>query len=234
MKKDRILFLLLGVIALFMIIAGVWQRSSYTNVEASGEIWSRLEVFPAADSFLEQMLSDMETVETMSAAIVKVTAVEDIDFMAKQTRQKVKVNRVFCNQLGEGICEGNEIFVACSSNMVFFQELDPVTGERPDYLLCNTGFVNFMKAGEEYLVFLESHIENIADEDTEAYFTTNTMMMPVYAYKDAEEFAVSERINEETRSVPYSEVKNNEFFVQSEDAYQKLQDAKHTLLKKYE
>lgn len=234
MKKEKILFSLLGAITLFMIVAGVLQRNSYTNVEASGEIWNRLEVFPAADSVLDPMLSDMEAVENMSVAILKVTAVEDIDFMAKQTRQKVRVDRVFLNQLGDDICEGDEIFVACSSNLVFFQDPDPVTGERPDYLLCNTGFVNFMKVGDEYLVFLESHIENITDEDTEAFFTTNTMMMPVYAYKDAENFVISKWVNEETRSVPYSEVENNEFFVQSEEAYLKLQYAKHALLEKYE
>lgn len=234
MKKISIFIILLIGITLSMLRTGIGLRASLTDVESSGEIWNRLEVFPADESLIENIVGEMKTVTDSSSAIVRVTALEPVDFMAHQNRQKVRVEKIYKNQLSDLISEKKEIYIACRSNKLFFQDAEPDSGIRSEYILCNTGFVNFMRVNQEYLVFLDEHAENIINEKTEAFLTTSTMMMPVYAYEDFSDCIIADELRPDTRSVAYSKLKDNEFFVQSEEAYNKLLEAKHDLLRSYQ
>lgn len=97
--------------------------------------------------------------------------------------------------------------------------------------MANTGFINAMLPGNEYLVFLETKVDNVLKEKTETFYSYDSNLFTVFAYQDAADPAFPQVFD--TSYVSYEDVKQNEFFAASEEGYQKLMDRKHELLQEF-
>lgn len=92
------------------------------------------------------------------------------------------------------------------------------------------GFVNFMEEGEEYLLFLEEKVDTLDPSDN-VYLVVDTIVSPVFAYRDRNNIIVER--DEEISYVPFSEVSQNEFFVNSNEVLDILTGLKHDLIEKF-
>lgn len=104
----------------------------------------------------------------------------------------------------------------------------------PDRMLADMGFVNLMREGKEYLVFLDGEMDmTAARQDRPVYeVPARTLIAPVFCYEDSENVAVAVPEGESTY-VPYEPVKDNEFFSVTEKGLEALEDLKHSMIALY-
>lgn len=72
------------------------------------------------------------------------------------------------------------------------------------------GYVNFMKVGNKYLVFLSGIVGNAEDGTNVFRLQSGQFIAPVFSYKECEN--ITYPISGESTYVPYIEVSDNEFF----------------------
>lgn len=224
-------YLVGGIMAtcfLALLIMGIWQRGSYTNITGAHVMPDEANVCLLSDKILDDVLMQIENLEEEAPIILKVKAVEPIDFVPHLYRQKVEIETIFKNDTDYDLNEGRSIFVAKSTNFLSFFHEDDVDLQSPYELMANTGFINAMISGNEYLIFLETKADNVLKEKTETFYSYDSILFTVFAYQDAADPAFPQVFG--TSYVSYEEVKQNEFFAASEEGYQKLMDRKHELL----
>ena len=123
---------------------------------------------------------------------------------------------------GQELTAGQELYV-CSEAWVISLYGEPKSLER--------NFVNIMRTGEEYLIFGSEVLEDLSGDLPAIKLNEVRFISPVFAYK---EFAyVILPIGELHTYVPYSGVKDNEFFPQSPETLALWQELKADMLAAY-
>lgn len=151
--------------------------------------------------------------------ILSVTPSEEYDQLFGIGHQKVIITGVYS---GDEIVPGQEIYITTNRWNLFLFE-----GERS----AERGFVNVMKTGAEYLVF-GSEILNFDDENTNVLrLYEDSYIAPIFCY-DKTTNVIAEVIGN-TTYVPYTSVRNNEFFACTENALGEWLILKNNMLNLY-
>ena len=138
--------------------------------------------------------------------------------------QKVSVQNVF---KGENIKEGDVFEIARAGTRLSMEE-DTLYNGMP---LINMGFVNEMIPGKTYLIFLDRKL-NTYSEETIYIQSDKFILAPIFCYEDIPNIPqTSQDIN--STYVSYKQVKDNEFFISSNEANEKIVLMKEQLLSKY-
>lgn len=212
---NKICSILVAAALFIAIIIGIIYRQSYTNITAQP---NPLENFSVAlwdvnigpPDFIDLLRDELPE----SNFIIRVKSLGQIEYLFKAKKQLVEVLEVY---KGDEIEVGDVIWVA--GGPLFF-----------DGMTANMGFVNVMEPNQEYLIFLEEKLESMNKKEV-VYGVPGFIISPIFSYNDYDHELLS--VSEGNRYVPYKEVKNNEFFVSSEEALQALMNLKHDLLQLY-
>ena len=123
---------------------------------------------------------------------------------------------------GEELAVGDEFYLTCVRWSVFV---------RSDGQAIERGFVNILREGSDYLVFLltDSGMEN---RGLPLYFLNiDQFIAPVFCYEDIANTFVTPAGR--TTYVPYTQVKDNEFFAASQAGLDAWSALKQEMLRKY-
>lgn len=198
-----------AVVFLPLIIIGVMVRGTFVNA-------NDLDFYPVATAgvyVLDALENNIELVEDRSEYILKVRCKSDSIFVFKRTYQEVEVLHSFSG-VGD-IKQGDVINISPAASYIFSDDGS-----------LNMGFINEMRVGREYLVFLDEPKSSVELGIT-IYPTVEFIMTMIFAYDDIEN-AVAE-----TGYVPYSVVATSEIFADDQSAINKFLKIKATFLEKY-
>lgn len=212
---NKILSALIVIGVIVAISVGLFFRQSYTNITAHANfmedhfkvaLWD-LEIAPTLP---EAMVNELPN----SPIIIRAKSIGG-EYTFKNILQHVEVQEVY---QGEGLNKGEKITITNIGWGLFFDDMS-----------ANLNFINLMEPGEEYLIFLDGKLAN--PYESNVYLLPDLIIPPVFNYEDKEHVILD--VPEDNPYVPYAKVKNNEFFVNSEEALDALMEAKHALLEKY-
>lgn len=101
-------------------------------------------------------------------------------------------------------------------------------------MTANLGFVNTMRHGQYYLIFLEGKVElpEAQKLPTNIYYLCNTIVTPVFSYTEGEDVVIP--IDTVPTYVPYAEVENNTFFAASQRSREALELLRNELTAVYQ
>ncbi len=216
LRYSMILFLLVCV---SLCAFGIMHKSSFTDIAHEENFMSQLYVAEITEEFAENECELLASELPNCAFILKVEALEGVDYRYDDGRQKVRVSKVFA---GSNITEGDIIYLTTPRwGLDLYDDLKSV--ER--------GFVNVLKGNYEYLVFCTSLIES-ADARIPTYqLYAESYISPVFCYTNFDNVIVEP--GEYGTYVPYEQVKNNEFFAASEGALEKWMRLKEAFISRY-
>lgn len=214
--KIRTISIITGVMFLIAAILGVMCKNTFTN-------YNKLAYFNVGElpgNMIPNLIKNESKVLEGSKYILKVTPLKDVEFDSLCTKQKVKVLSVF---KGENVGAGDEFYVIKSDASLNCQEPRDT----------NMNFVNEMKGGQDYLVFLDRKL--IIPEKSNGIFfiTPQTTIPPIYSYNDRENVIIPIPEDAETTYVAYEKVRDNEFFVTNQNGLDELNAFKKELTDKY-
>ncbi|MCM1327737.1 MAG: hypothetical protein NC243_13755 [Lachnoclostridium sp.] len=213
---------LAGLTILVIGIAAAWglsNRQSYTNLLGKADFMEQMAVAELSAELAQNICANMKDTLLNAPIILKVSPVRDREYFFASGRQKVLVQEVYN---GTELKTGQEIYLSFSAWSVVLTE---------KYNIVQCGFVNIMKEDKDYLVFLADPYRGL-DGETLYPFFGDTVVAPMFCYKDSDNAIIPVEDGKPTY-VPYTLVKDNEFFVTSEDALQALLDLKKYMLDKY-
>lgn len=223
MKLKSILIITVLIITI-MTATGLYYKSSYLNYNNEEFPLENFVTGVMNEELLDAQLKKYDNELDSSNYIIAVTCQEKSFFRYSCTTQKVKIEHVF---KGNNIKKGDIIEIAKSDSEIFNSDEMKINGRN----CINMGFVNEMKPGYTYLVFLDKKI-NTHDENTVIYITDDFIMSPIFCYSDIENNPCT-TISDFNLSAWYGDIKDNEFFISSENAIKKMEDYKENLLSKY-
>lgn len=88
-----------------------------------------------------------------------------------------------------------------------------------------------MKEGKEYLVFVTEKVRTDSETLPVYRLYSNSMITPVFCYEDMENVIIP--VGEGPTYVPYSQVKDNEFFSADEEGLEAWNSLKQKMLAAY-
>ena len=208
-------------------IIGVVERRNFTNLTAGEDFMDNFDMW-LLPSDLALLMEETYHEEVVPHAniIIRAKGTDKIDIGFQLTRQWVVVEEVFKDD-SRNLNVGDEISVHDLS-WAFFFNFNGVTSANM--------FNNFMKQGDEYLIFLDHLVTPLERWNPPSYqLTDGGIISPVFNYENTENIIPDNPIVEEDllARVPYKEVQYNEFFVDSEDALGAMESLKHSLLQLY-
>ena len=158
-----------------------------------------------------------ENLENISNYIIAVECTSSTLFHYSGTSQEVVVKHIF---KGEGLKEEERIKIVRSGTAIFMDEDKPSV---------NMGFVNEMKQGKEYLIFLDRKIKN-----TDNFYlqSDDFIVAPIFCYEEIES-TVCKSISTQYNAMEYKEASKNEFFFVDETSLNDIQVLKREFISKY-
>lgn len=210
---------LFALIVVFLFIGasilGFYFRQSYTDITSEPNYLDQMQV---AEISAEMCISACKKMrESLPAApiIVRVSPTDDLEHQFGLSQQKVMIKEVYA---GDGISVGDEIFITSTRWRLI------IDGQ---FRVLERGFVNILQEGADYLVFLTGTVAQLY-YDTPIYWLYNKeYIVPVFCYDDIPNTFVPP--TGESTYIPYSDVKNNEFFSTSEAGFQAWDELKQEL-----
>lgn len=235
--KRRTMLIVTVCVVLAAGVFGVVKRQTYTDITKEENYLDKLQVALFPEDMLENTCKIMEKNVEDAPIIFKGEPSGEIEHLFQTGRQKMKVVQVY---KGDTIKSGDEIYV-------YSERWQLCLGEEPESV--ERGFINVMKEGKEYLVFLSKQMEehyldipvyktyqpgdmdeNKGEVGTASY--EDFMIAPVFCYENMEH-NIPTLVNDENTYVPYSEVRDNEFFGMNENSYVLWEQLKERVLEKY-
>lgn len=195
--------------------------SSYTNVTEDHAFIESFSVAELPSSAAVQECRILQKTLPKAPAIAKVTPVGSPEYLFMCWMQRVHLETVFS---GEDLTDEKDLYITCSSWKAHIEEKT-----------VGTGFVNFMKEGQTYLVFLSGVTGGIEDDNGDILklfqLQKDQYIAPVFSYGNHEN-TVYPTAGESTY-VPYTEVADNEFFCTDEEGVAAFMELKNYLTQKY-
>lgn len=202
-------------------IFGMIKKTTYTDITAQDNYPELLQTAVLPEDAAVSCCKEMPEMLAEVPVVVKVKVTGKLEQLFGNTRQKIRVEKVF---KGSGIQEGSEVYL-------FSREWNVSLLQEPRSIEC--GFVNIMDVGEEYLIFLSGREVNSKENIPMYEIYWETIINPVFGYKDKDEKPVKYDAGNEHTYVPYSELKGNKFFCDSENGYKAWRELKEKLLLEY-
>lgn len=180
--------------------------------------------------FPEELIGLMENIDeeldrSKNIFVGEVTG--ELEYVFGNSIQKIKVRRVIKST--DGMKVGEDILL---SGLYI---LDLTTGNFKN-IYTNTGFMDFMKVGDKYLIFADKKLsksvsmgQNVYPIHKEAVILKNINLL------DKKSHICNEKVSEDGNGTitKYSKVKGSEIATNSEKVLRKFYKVKHRLLKKY-
>lgn len=222
MNRVKIVAIITSVLFIGAALTGIVFRSSYTDMAQDEDILDKIEITLMSDKLMDSLNLEgiAQIAEEEAQYILRVKADGNLEYKFRQAHQKAQVEEVY---RGEGVEAGDEITLLSAWTM-FFPELGgesyKVTGGL-ERVSMNMGFVNRMVSGEEYIVYISEKVTSL-DETEQVYQVFQTSIAPIFACRDIENVIPEGNFS-------YSDIKNNEFLVQTEKALEKMTAMKKRL-----
>lgn len=215
----KCLIALSGILVIGIVIWGICQKSTYTDIVSEDSYMDELLVAEMTEGLAQSLTEVLKTELPASPMVMRVTAMKDREYEGREGRQYVHVEKVY---QGDTTYENKEIYITGGNWGVDAQYID-------------LGFVNVMRVNEEYLVFITDKVDIVDGKMEEPVFRLLPYIItPVFSYNEYENIAVPvENIDEEGTYVQYRLVSDNEFFAMSDEGIQYLLDLKEDMLSRY-
>ena len=229
-RKKRII---IEVSAFVLIIAGVFLyallgRKSHTDKfgdltddiyssQSDDSAYENVYVCQCPEGIAGSLTELWEEVLPQSEYIVSCTVTEGQEPAYGGVRAKVRVETVY---KGEGLQTGDEFYVTNDAWKL------RQNGEK---LYVEFKFHNIMKPGEQYLLFLCSHLEISEDVYGDTYEMEGFSIAPIFLYEDR----TNKILDSSEDYVPYLELKDNEVYFSSEEDLDIYLNFKDKLLEQY-
>lgn len=200
---------------------GVSQKRTYTNLTMQPDMMDYFKVAEFPEEIAEPVCSDMKEVLPASDIILRVrgTGKRKYSFLGNFI-QLVQVEEVY---KGDDIEIHDEIYLYRETWQISF------TGGVQSVEL---GFSNYIRAGKEYLVFIDNKVDSYEGEN-HVYQLLETTIAPVFCYESFENKIITIPDESETTYIDYSKVDDNEFFVTTEKVLETFMQMKAYLLEFY-
>lgn len=219
--RIRITAIIIVAVFFFSGIFGMVKRTTYKDITAHDNYMDALQTAVLPEEMAISCCADMPAKLSEASTVIKAKVTGELEQLFHNTRQKIQVEKVL---KGSGIQEGSEVYV-------FSEEWRVSLSIEPASIEC--GFVDIMGEGEEYLIFLSGRVLDSKEGVPMYEIYGETIINPVFCYKDKEEKAVKYDPKNEHTYVPYREVKGNEFFCDSENGYKAWRELKERMLREY-
>lgn len=165
------------------------------------------------------------TYEGKSEYILKIKCTRDTKFDYQTCTEYGQVEKIF---KGDGELKEGDNIVMDRSGYHLFTEESGVTGGID---AVSTGFVNFMKPGREYLVFIKEKVESEL-YDYDVYTIEGFTIAPILCYEDIDNVIVPKKRSD--HAVSYELVKDNEVFMETEELEKEYYDFKYRIISKFD
>lgn len=172
-----------------------------------------------AAAALEIVKKQSHTNLTGQESYMEQLQVAGIEHLFQAGRQKVYIQEIY---KGEGVKEREEVYLFSDHWRL------SLTGE-PDSV--ERGFVNVMEVGTEYLVFITGQVQGLDVAAPAFKLYDDFLIAPVFCYEDRDNVIVP--TGKETTYVSYKDVRNNEFFAETEEALQVWEELKEKMISAY-
>lgn len=226
-SKLKVTIILATVVTALLTIFGKGIKATYKDLNQESDPLSGFCVGVMTDDLVERTLERLDLILPEEPIVMAVTCMDRFQYRFQCTTQDAEVEYVFRDNSGE-LAEGDRITIARASSRLFFAEDDST-----NYI--NLGFVNEMIPGKRYLVFLNSRM-GLTEEGYPLYCQTNELLMtPIFCYDDIPNRACEEELIDGVGiSAAYKSFSGNEFFIETEEGIQKMQQYKKSLLESWE
>lgn len=213
--------LLLSTVCVFLaaMAFGIVKKQAYTDLVKQEDYLEQLQVAELPETLAEFACANMRQSLPESAIILRVEVTGEIEHLFQADRQKAVIRQVYA---GNGLETGEEIYI-------FSRHWQLVLDGNPDSV--ERGFVNIMETGTEYLVFAEAVMEDWETDIPLIKLCDNFIIAPAFCYEERRNVIMP--ILGDLTYVSYKDVKDNEFFVASEEALQKVEELKKQMLALY-
>ncbi len=208
------------IVAVSFVVAagiGVYQKQFYTDINDWEDRMDYFQVAVISKDLVESTISRMEEELDNSRNIWLVKACGEVEYDFQIRKQLVEIEKVY---KGEDAAEGDKVNVTYSGLVTYFE-----------IMAMNTGFVNFLQEGKEYLIFLEGEIAGPWKEPYRVFEFNDYLILPVFCLERMEE-RVPVTLEDEY-SVDYAEVAGNEFFFKEAESFSMMNEWKAKLLERY-
>ena len=221
MKRTFSLFL--AAVIIIAVIIGLVKRSTYTDITREPEYLNHFSVAELPENLAVENAALLPTELKNAPIVLQVAPVGGIEAVFKTLRQPVEIVHILkgSDLIDETI--GEQIYITRASWCLFF-----------DDMTANLGFVNTMRHGQYYLIFLEGKVElpEAQKSPTNIYYLCNTIVTPVFSYTEGEDVVIP--IDTVPTYVPYTEVENNTFFAASQKSREALELLRNELTAVYQ
>lgn len=207
-------------VALLLTAFGILGRArygSYTNFTAESDYQYTCYVAELMSEMATADCQEMRKTLLQAPVILQVTPVDEPICFFKGRQQRVRVEQIF---KGEKVTQGEEILITADRWKVYADDRS-----------MDMGYVNFMKVGNKYLVFLSGIVGNAEDGTNVLRLQSGQFIAPVFSYKECEN--ITYPISGESTYVPYAEVSNNEFFAVDNEGLNAFLALKAEMINKY-
>lgn len=196
---------------------GFVKRQSYTDIREEENYFDQLLVAELPEELTSLQCERMAGELPDAPYILRVRVLGEIEFLFRTSRQRVCVEEVYA---GEDIKAGDEI---CLTGARFAR-----VGE---WLTAECDFVHIPRIGYEYLVFLGEQLDTLTEPIPVYGLYYVGVIAPVFCYEDFPHTIWP--TGEKNTYVPYQELKENEFFAETEESFQEWEALKRKLLEAY-
>lgn len=200
-------------------VFGILKRKSYTDITSDPNYLDQIYVAELSAEFAVESCERMAEILPGAPNILRVSFTDNLEHLFGISRQKAKVEEVYA---GNKIKAGDELYLTadCWSMIV-----------REDFASIQRGFVNIPQQEEQYLVFLGEEIETLDDSLFVYGLYQESLITPMFCYADISNIVIPTA--GDTTYVPYSQVRNNEFFAESEQGLDAWYNLKNKMISSY-
>ena len=222
--KLRYYGLITLIVVTITIGLGLYYKSSYRDYNQMETPLDEFAIALLGDDLFEPQLECMKNYLDSSNIIIAARCEEKFRFRYSCTTQEVSVVKVF---RGEGMKAGDVLDIVRDSSLISSDDRTRINGK----LQINLGFVNEMIPGKTYLLFMEGIVPNYTSE-TIYSLSDRFIIAPIFCYEDIKNIP-NPIVDDNFRFTDYDNVKNNEYFITSEEADKKIREFKKEVLSKY-
>lgn len=225
-RKNQIELCLILLIICGLGVFGLIKKQTYVNMVNSSDK-SKIEqlyVGVASDELIDMCYDGIMTELQQTEIIAKVKVLSEPIFASRYYYYDVVFTDVY---KGNEIEKGEKASLTKGSWITF---LDNKKSDGNVGYSLNLGFRNFLEQDEEYLVFIEKKADTL--DESNLCLLSDFVISPVFSYTESESSPHKSEFNDSS-FVRYGDVKNEEFFCETEYGIKKLSEMKKILTETY-
>ncbi len=207
-----------------LMIGGLINKSKYEDFNEREDTIDNFVVGILPDDLAEVQIEKMYNELDDCKIIIAAECVDEAFFRFGCITERVEVKQVFA---GDGIQAGDVIDVGRASSCLFLDE-SMYVNDKP---LLNMGFVSGMEERKTYLIFLGQ--ENEVTGDCRLFVQPGIYLIaPIFEYGQTHSNVLTS-ISSDSNHGEYGKIKENEFFLMSQEMIKKMYELKNQLISQY-